>query len=173
MSFADLKPEILRELLTLSEKRETLLAQIARIDSQLGALFGGKASAPVAAKPAKVSKAPKAPKAEKVKATRQRRGGVKDAILAALADKPDGVSVPELAKLTGSKIPSLHTFFATTGKSIPGLKKVGRGIWAYQPAVATVGETPEAPLTSTPPVPEVSVPSETVAAADSPVPTEA
>ena len=161
MSPADLTPELLRELLTLSEKKEALLAQISKLDSQLEALASGKAVTPVVAKSAKISKIPKAPKAEKVKATRQRRGGVKDAILAALTGKPDGVSVPELAKITGSKIPSLHTFFATTGKNIPGLKKVGRGIWAYHPIVATAGEAPETPLAL---VPEAPIASESTTA---------
>lgn len=162
MSLADLTPETLRELLTLSEKKETLLAQIAKLDSQFEAIASGKSSAPVAVKPAKIVKAPKAPKAGKVEVTRQRRSGVKDAILAALTGKPDGVSVLELAKITGSKIPSLHTFFATTGKNIPGLKKVGRGVWAYHPVVATAGEAPETPIAPVAPVPEVAI-SESVA----------
>lgn len=144
MLLADLTSDTLRELLSLSEKKEALLAQIAKLDIQLEALAGRKFATHVAAKPAKVAEVPRVSKVEKVKTTRQRRGGVRDAILAALISKPDGVCVPELAKVTGFKIPSLHTFFATTGKNIPGLKKVGRGIWSYQPTVAA--EAPEASI---------------------------
>ncbi|HEY8899706.1 MAG TPA: hypothetical protein VIM61_04790 [Chthoniobacterales bacterium] len=151
MSYSDLTPEILRELLTLVEKKETLLAEIATIDASITRLASADSqSQKTAPSPAPKVKAPTASKTTRAAKSSQaspekQSGSLAERVAVALKDKPEGLSVPEIAKLTGAKPASLHVFFATTGKK-KGFVKVGRGVWALgttnEPIIPVIASEP-------------------------------
>ncbi len=156
-----LSPVALRKILALVEDREKLTAELATVEARL-AKFGGlslptlpaatrvkivrrKAAKPKHAAPPAAAYAASSTTAPEPTAKRNRRGNLSHSIIAALGEKPDGLSVPELARIVGSKPASLHVFFNTTGKKIPGLKKIGRGIYALAPSAAPQSDMPSAP----------------------------
>ena len=148
MSLSNITSATLHSLVKLTEKKESLLAEIQKIEAELSsALTGGSVSSPKPkGRPAKkaapvkkstaIKKAPaagKVPTAKKasVKSTPAKRGkagGLKGKVIAALeAAGETGVKVTDLAKTLKVKGTSLHVWFATTGKKTPGIKKVGKG----------------------------------------------
>ena len=157
MSLATITTANLESLIALVKKREAIQVEIAKIESQIESLLGGKAAAPTrkasgkkgkTSGKAKAAKAPKAvvpkssapapvaPAAKPVKpakvAKKGKRGALKEALLAELkAAGSKGVSVKDLSSKLGVKNQNLHVWFATTGKTVKGLKKAGTGIWAY------------------------------------------
>ena len=134
MNLTNINSVALRNLIKLTERKETLLAEIEKIEGQLASLLTGKAVR-VASKskrrgrPAK-KKADRPAKVSKTagKAKRASRGGLKNKILSALKTAGDaGVKVTDLAKKLGVKNTNVHVWFSTTGKKHPDIKKVGKG----------------------------------------------
>jgi len=133
MNLTNINSVALRNLIKLTERKETLLAEIEKIEGQLASLLTGK-SVRVATKskrrrPAK-KKAGRPAKVSKTagKAKRASRGGLKNKILSALKTAGDtGVKVTDLAKKLGVKNTHVHVWFSTTGKKHPDIKKVGKG----------------------------------------------
>lgn len=101
MSLLDLTPETLRELLTLAEKKETLLAQIARLDVQFASIAIGKASAPAIPKPA-TEKTSKPGKSNPQKSRRS----VKETVLDALKTSRKAFPCLNWQKLRDQKRPA-------------------------------------------------------------------
>jgi hypothetical protein len=62
----------------------------------------------------------------------QRRGALKDLILATLL-KADGAGIPinELSRTLGVKAQNLRVWFSSTGRKVKGVTKVSAGRWAY------------------------------------------
>lgn len=161
MDLTQLSPEVLRELIKLTEQKSSLQKQIAAIDARLSALGSGKSSTPKAPKgtgkrgrPAKAKTgAPKAPKAakapKKAKAPKApkaagKRGALKNDILKLLSEAgAGGASVKDISSKLGVKNQNVHVWFSTTGKKLPGISKVGEARYAYQ-APATQHQQPEA-----------------------------
>mgnify|MGYP003584056784 CR=1 FL=1 len=114
----------LSQLLDLTERKESLLEEVKKIEAQLAALLpGGKTPKVSKGRPGRPAKAKKSPAP---KAGRRKRGSLGKKVLAALESAgPAGVKVVELAKKIGVKGTNLHVWFATTGKK--HAKKVGRG----------------------------------------------
>jgi hypothetical protein len=130
MNLTNINTSALRNLIKLTERKETLLAEIEKIESQLGALLTGK-SVRVGGKrrdrPAKKGKASKAPKAGR-SAKRAPRGTLKKKIFAALkAAGEAGMKVTDLSKKIGVKNANVHVWFSSTGKKLPEIKRVGKG----------------------------------------------
>lgn len=153
MASALLNPDVLRELLKLSEQKASLEKQLTALDARVEALLGGKAPAPAA----KVEKAPAAPgkrrgrppgapKAEKApKAAKSggKRGALKGQLLQLLAEAgPEGASVKDLAAKLGVKNQNVHVWFSTTGKKLPEITKVGEARYAFisQPSASPAPE---------------------------------
>jgi hypothetical protein len=114
----------LRQLVRLTERKERLLAQIQEIDREMIRVqdkFGipsrdGDQRAPVT-----VSRAPGGPVRR-----RSKRGALKEKIVRALRSAgKKGATVGELSKKL--KVPSanLYVWFNGTGRSVPGIKKIG------------------------------------------------
>lgn len=145
MSISTFTSASLRSLVKLTDKKDSLLAQISKIESELSSFLIGKPALVKKGKgrPAKkvsaVKKAPKekkaakAPKANKkvVKSApskRGPRGGLGKKIVSALeAAGDEGVKVVDLAKKLKAKAGNLHVWFATTAKKNLAIKKVGKG----------------------------------------------
>lgn len=143
MSLSSFTSASLKSLSKLIGKKDSLIAEIKKIEAEIAAVITGKP-----AKVAKVAKAAKAkgkrrgrpakqvvavkksapakkaPKASK----RASRGGLGAKVLKALESAGDaGVKVTELAKTLKVKGVNLHVWFATTGKKNPAIKKAGKG----------------------------------------------
>ncbi len=154
MDFSKLNPDVLRELIKLSEQKSALQKQIDAVDAKLSALASGKPakkSAPATGKRRgrppgdAVAKAPKvkAPKAAKVKAPKApkapkgegRRGALKGQILELLSTAgPEGASVKDISAKLGVKNQNVHVWFSTTGKKLPEIAKVGEARYAFKQA---------------------------------------
>ena len=140
MSLSNITSDSLRSLIKLTEKKDSLVSQISKIESEISAFLIGK---PAPKKKSKVvptkkapqakrtSKAPKSGKKEPAKRTSSKRGprgGLGKKIVAALdAAGDEGVKVVDLAKKLKAKAGNLHVWFATTGKKNPAIKKAGKG----------------------------------------------
>jgi hypothetical protein len=134
MSLTNINSESLKGLIKLTQRKESLLAEIGKIESQLAALITGKPARgttkgkrrgrPAKKKAGRTVKSAKAPR----KGARASRGGLKNRILSALKGAGDaGVKVTDLAKKIGVKNTNVHVWFSTTGKKHPDIKKVGKG----------------------------------------------
>jgi hypothetical protein len=135
MSLSSFTSASLKSLSKLIDKKESLVAEIAKIEAAVASLLTGKpAKAPgkrrgrPAKKSAAVKKSVAAKKAPKAVKKRAVRGGLGAKILKALDTAGDaGVKVADLAKSLKVNGTNLHVWFATTGKKNPAIKKVGKG----------------------------------------------
>jgi len=171
MDFSKLNPDVLRELIKLSELKSALEKQLGSLNERLSSLFTGKApakasgkrrgrppgkavaqkakKAPKPAKAPKAAKAPKPAKAEKVQKAKApkssgRRGALKGQILKLLAGAgPEGASVKDISAKLGVKNQNVHVWFSTTGKKLPEISKVGEARYAFK-AGSTANIQPEA-----------------------------
>jgi len=118
MSILSLSPAILRKIVILAEKREKLLSEVRKVESEIRSLEASKPLPRETATP------------KQILVTTGRRGRVKEAILAELQAAGDtGVSVQEIASKTGIKGANLHVWFSSTGKKL-GIRKIGPGKYA-------------------------------------------
>lgn len=129
MDITAISPETLKELIKLAEQKQALLEQIAVIDSSIAKISSG--SALPAAAPKKAAKTVK--KASVAK--RGKRGGLKEGIVSLLSEAgASGIAVLEIAKKLSVKPQGIHAWFQTTGKKVPGIAKVGRGVYSLASA---------------------------------------
>ncbi len=135
MDVSHINTSVLKKLLSLSEKKEALLEQIALIDSELARVSIG---APAVAKgrpgrkpkAAAAKAAPSAPKAVKParKAKSGKRGKLKGKILSLLeAAGESGARVKDIATKLGVDPQNIHVWFSTTGKKLAGITRVESG----------------------------------------------
>jgi hypothetical protein len=120
----DIPSAALKQLVKLSERKEALMAQIQEIDREILRVqdrFGIPSRTRDQGAPVTVSD----PTREMVR-RRTRRGALKAKIIRALrAAGQKGATVSELSKKL--KVPSanLYVWFTGTGRSVPGIKKIG------------------------------------------------
>lgn len=120
MSFSSLSSAQLHKILSLIKEKEALQAKIAKVERELDELQSGKPS-----RKASSAQEPNAPK-------RRRRKAMKGAILKQLQKVGSaGISVADLAANIRARPASVAVWFYTTGKTTKGIKKVGRGRYAY------------------------------------------
>ncbi len=126
MDITSLSSKDLKKIATLVEKKESLQSLIDEINSQISSIHGSEAGAPRAvSKPQPVERAGK-------KGKRSPRGSVKETLIRLLSGAgKDGVSVKELAKTTGMKPGSIHSWIYVTGKKARQLKKVSEGRYRW------------------------------------------
>lgn len=123
MAISQLSTSVLKNILKLTEQRESLLSEIAKIENQIEALYAGGA---VSAKATR-SRGAKTAKASGSKSS-GRRGALKEAILAALKASGDkGISVKELSEKLGVKAQNVHVWFSSTGRKLGTIQKLSAG----------------------------------------------
>jgi hypothetical protein len=139
MSLTNISSSSLKSLIKLTERKESLVREIEKIEAQLSSLLGGKAvrstgkrrGRPAKGKVGRPAKAKKAGRpAKKARSTGKRapRGQIKKKILAALKAAGDaGLKVTDLSKKIGVKNANVHVWFSSTGKKLPEIKRVGKG----------------------------------------------
>jgi hypothetical protein len=130
MKLTNINTSALRNLIKLTERKESLLNEIEKIESQLSSLLTGKAvrsSGKRRGRPAKKKAGRPAKKAAR-SGKRAPRGLLKKKIFAALKAAGDaGMKVTELSKKIGVKNANVHVWFSSTGKKLPEIKRVGKG----------------------------------------------
>jgi hypothetical protein len=144
MDLTKINTSALRNLMKLTERKEALVNEIEKIESQLASLFSGKAVSTGSkrrGRPAKKGR-PGRPAGKKVKAAksapgkvkrRAPRGALKKKIFAALkAAGNAGMKVTDLSKKIGVKNANVHVWFSSTGRNLPEIKKVGKGHFKFE-----------------------------------------
>ena len=133
MALFNLSSAQLAQLIRLVKERETLQAQLDRVNTALTALEDGKAPARRGRKPgrpakAKVGRPPGRPSGS----TGKRGKRLKLPLLKALkAAGSEGITVKELAAKLKVKPNNVFSWFYTTGKKISGIKKVGEAKYSF------------------------------------------
>jgi hypothetical protein len=138
MDLTKINTGALRTLMKLTERKESLVNEIEKIESQLVSLFSGKAVRTAGkrrgrpakkgrpGRPAGKAKKPSAPKGKSK--SRAPRGTLKKKIFTALKAAGDaGIKVADLSKKIGVKNANVHVWFSSTGSKLPEIKKVGKG----------------------------------------------
>lgn len=133
----------LRQLIVLAEKREKLTAELEAIEARLSAALKASPSAAVSIKSSRKASVVKV--GRPAKAANGKRGAIKGFILDTLqAAGEAGVAVKDLASSLGVKPGNIHVWFATTGKTIKEIQKVGPGIFRLNGHNGHNGSKPEA-----------------------------
>ncbi|MEY2906871.1 MAG: hypothetical protein RLZZ408_1342 [Verrucomicrobiota bacterium] len=136
MNITNISSNALKNLIKLTQRKEGLLNEIQKIESQLASLITGKPARTTGkrrGRPAKAKKAGRPAKAAKAtkgrsSAKRAPRGQIKKKILSALKAAGDaGMKVTDLSKKIGVKNANVHVWFSSTGKKLPEIKRVGKG----------------------------------------------
>ena len=138
MSLSHFTSTSLKTLSKLVDKKDSLVAEIQKIEAEIASFITGKPAKAAKTKgkrrgrPAKeetaVKKSAPAKKAPKAGRKRASRGALGAKVLEALeAAGEAGVKVVDLAKSLKVKGTNLHVWFATTGKKNPAIKKAGQG----------------------------------------------
>ena len=127
----------LRNLIKLTERKESLQLEITKIEAQLNSMLSGRPlRAPGKRRGRKPGKAVATRKAagKTVKVTKRApRGTLKKKIFAALRAAGDaGMKVPDLSKKIGVKSQNVHVWFSSTGKKLPEVKRVDKGHFRLQ-----------------------------------------
>ncbi len=140
----------LKRVVTLVEQKETLLAQVAKLDAELASFESGKPAASVAPAKGKPGRKPGRP----AKAKTGGRGGVKAAIIELLtAAGASGLSVQDIAAKLKAKPGNVHVWFSSIGKTVKEIKKLAPGKFGWSgtavpvaaPAPAAKVEAPKTP----------------------------
>lgn len=135
----------LRELLSLTEKREKLTDELAAVEKQIAAAFGG---ATRSISPPKVRKGTEGGNGRTAKASKKRvkRGAVKELILAGLKEAGEaGIAVKHLAVKLGIKPQNIHVWLHTTGKKGGLVKALGKGVYRLEESLGMEAPKIEAP----------------------------
>jgi len=136
----------LRQLTSIVKRKERVQEELRAIESKLSTYLSPESTTPSTRIPRRMRKASaarpskplevKAPKPKVKQAdskTGQRRGALKESILAALQKAGKvGLAIKELSTALGVKAQNLHVWFSSTGRKVKGVTKVSAGRWAYE-----------------------------------------
>jgi hypothetical protein len=152
----------LKRVVTLVEQKETLLAQVAKLDAELASFESGKPAAPVAPAKGKPGRKPGRP----AKAKTGGRGAMKAAIIELLtAAGASGLSVQDIAAKLKAKPGNVHAWFSSTGKTVKEIQKLAPGKFGWSGTAV--------PVAAFAPAPEAESPVEQKALAQEPKATKA
>lgn len=140
----------LRELLKLEERRGSLADELDQLQAKIQQLRSRVASGDTRGAQASsgVTRAPRAAKSTGATAPasrrrgRAQRGALKEQILRELEGAgPNGIAVKDLSDRIGAKSANVHAWFHTTGRKVPGLKRVGPGRYALSSSKGSAAKT--------------------------------
>ena len=166
----NLSTDSLRSILSLSERRDALLAELQNVETEISrALGSGVATKSVIlghetghGRTAAGSSPKVSAKGRTVSAKRGKRGAVKELILAGLKEAGEaGIAVRHLAAKLGLKPGSIHVWFGTTGKKSGLTEALGKGVYRLK---ESIGETPQPSLKAPRPKMTASVPKPKISA---------
>lgn len=120
MDISKINSSVLRGLIKLTEKRDSLLKQLQEVDDAIAKVYGGAESA--------AGRRGKSIGAASKGIRRGKRGALKEKILTALKAAGDkGVAVKELSAKLGVKNQNVHVWFSSTGKKLGTIQRIGEG----------------------------------------------
>ncbi len=135
MNLASLTSADFKQIARLLEQKESLQAQVAKIDAELARIdsrvpaapakgrLGSKLGRPAKAKPAE---------ARPAKMKRAARGSVKTAIVEVLKGAGDsGITVKDIAAKLGASYNHVFAWFYKTGSKIKEIRKAGPGNYRW------------------------------------------
>lgn len=137
MALLNLSSAQLAQLIRLVKERETLQAQLDRVNSSLSALESGAAPrrGRKPGRPAKAAASGRSagrPPGRPAGSTGKRGKRLKQPLLKALkAAGSGGITVKELAAKLKVKPNNVFSWFYTTGKKVSGIKKVGEAKYSF------------------------------------------
>jgi len=140
----NLSTESLRSILSLSEKRDALLAELQKVETEISKAIGGGVAAEEGTSGRRTSAGRKSvgfsknvPAAKKTTpAKRGKRGAVKELILAGLREAGEaGIAVKHLAAKLAIKPQNIHVWLHTTGKKGGLVEAAGKGVYRLKEAV--------------------------------------
>ena len=129
MKVTDINTQTLTALLSLTKKKETLLAKVAQVEKEIAGLASGEVLAATRILRAKsikkrrgVAKGPKKPRSPK--------GFMQEQIIKLLQAAGEvGAGVKELAEKVEKPVAQVHVLFSTTGKKLGQFQKLESGNW--------------------------------------------
>ena len=129
MKVTDINTQTLTALLSLTKKKETLLAKVAQVEKEIAGLASGEVLAATRILRAKsikkrrgVAKGPKKPRSPK--------GFMQEQIIKLLQAAGEvGAGVKELAQKVEKPVAQVHVWFSTTGKKLGQFQKLESGNW--------------------------------------------
>jgi hypothetical protein len=129
MKVSDINTQTLTALLSLTKKKETLLAKVAEVEKEIAGLASGEVLAATRILRAKsikkrrgVAKGPKKPRSPK--------GFMQEQIIKFLQAAGEvGAGVKELAQKVDKPVAQVHVWFSTTGKKLGQFQKLESGNW--------------------------------------------
>ena len=129
MKVSDINTQTLTALLSLTKKKETLLAKVAEVEKEIAGLASGEVLAATRILRAKsikkrrgVAKGPKKPRSPK--------GFMQEQIIKILQAAGEvGAGVKELAQKVDKPVAQVHVWFSTTGKKLGQFQKLESGNW--------------------------------------------
>jgi hypothetical protein len=130
MNLAQVTSVDLKHIAKLVGQKESLQAQIAKIDTELGRFESGQPAAPAKSKPGQKPGRPAKAKPAKVK--RAARGSVRAAIIELVKGAGEsGITVKAIAAKLGMGYSRVFTWFYNTGNRIKTIKKAGPGKYVW------------------------------------------
>lgn len=126
MDITKLSSDDLRDIIRLLEQKETLQAELEKVDKALVNYVGGNSATK------RVAKTKRSGGVSSGGAKRGRKSKVKDEVMALLKEAfPQSMAVRDLADRIGVKLSSMNAWFSTSGKKIDQIEKagVGRYVW--------------------------------------------
>ena len=147
MSLNNITSAELRQLISIVERKERLQEELREIESKLSTHLSPRPTTRATRTPRRTRKSRavrvnkqslevKTPKADGQQAESepgQRRGALKESILAALQKEGKvGLAIKDLSTALGVKAQNLHVWFSSTGRKVKGITKVSAGRWAYE-----------------------------------------
>jgi hypothetical protein len=122
MSLTSLTAADFKRIVKLLEVKEKLVAELTKVDQELTRLSGGPGG-----KKGKLAFGARTP------VQKQPRGQVKQAIVDMLkAGGKEGVTVKEISTKLGVSTGRIYTWFYSTGKNVPAIKKIGEARYRWE-----------------------------------------
>jgi len=146
MDISHITSQSLRRLLELTDQKENLLKQIARIEDDIAHAVRGtvKTVTETTESFAESIKPRPAVRSARSKSVRGRRGGMKESILALLSSAGEsGMRVKDIAEKLGAPAGNVSVWISTTGKKL--VEKLSPGVYAVKSSEAPAPSVPTAP----------------------------
>lgn len=134
----NLSTDSLRSILSLSEKRDALLAELQKVETEISKALGSGTVAKASTLSHKTGngRAAATTGGKKISPKRGKRGAVKELILAGLKEAGEaGIAVKHLAAKLAIKPQNIHVWLHTTGKKSGLVEAAGKGVYRLKQAV--------------------------------------
>jgi hypothetical protein len=134
MKLADVNTRTLTALLSLTKKKENLLAKVAEVEKHIASLASGETKAAIRVLRAKSRRGRKAAPRPATK-TRSPKGWIEEQIKKVLSEVGEaGATVREIADKIGKPVQNIHVWFSGTGKKTGLFEKTEQGRFRFKKA---------------------------------------